>query len=876
MHALLVFILAVTFMFASATLEIKKGWQLIGVPTTLEIEKSFNNKSVGIVWAHNALTDSWSGYSPNAAKSAVIGKKLTTLQPYQGMWIYSNEDWKLQYDQIDSTQNAKNDKLYLFEGWNLIAIPQQVVVSDKFFGNRLAWKYSDEKGWSDNDEQSDFPPIEVIKQSEGLWVKSNRPETIDIDKQSSELNTFATKEKMLKYIRTMIEMQNYRDAIALPVTDGIISDTTAPPAAPSSTSSAASASSAAATSETVKADDATTTNLQETGVDEGDILKHDGVHIFNVDNQNGKINITSFENIANKNYKPINTLDISDKYVVSLYLQNSRLTVISSTNYRSIQPIALAADTSFLASNAFIIEIFDISDINNIKSIATHAIEGSYQDSRVINGNLYLISQFSPNIRYGYEKVYVDTPCTQLDRNEIYVNCSGSSAVIEPLPVQMSASSTAFSSSAASSSSVTRVSTITSQLTAVASSTASAPPAISSCEYGKDYNTWRANNCYQYNYDEKGAWKYDYDKKYVISENLIPSIVSNSKTAVDLVSASSFYAPNKLNQRASITTVSRFTIADGAYHSSSSFLGNSHTYYASLKALYLVSDEYPLYYDYRHYKDQQMIYKFSLNDNLAYEGRGFVEGRMLNQFSMSEKDDYLRVATTSGWSWWNGGQTDNSVYTLKLVDKALTIEGSLKGLGKEGETIKAVRFQGDRGFVVTFRQTDPLYTIDLSNPKEPKTVGELSIPGFSSYLHVVDDNRVLSVGRNADSDGRTQELQFQLFDVSDFANPTLADKIQIGSRRTHSEAEYNHKAFTYRGSDFMFGVPYRDYSDVNKTYSENFGIYQINGLKIDSLTTLTSENSSWSDQPRGLIFDLNSTTYGTLFKGSNILSQSIK
>ena len=270
-----------------------------------------------------------------------------------------------------------------------------------------------------------------------------------------------------------------------------------------------------------------------------------------------------------------------------------------------------------------------------------------------------------------------------------------------------------------------------------------------------------------------------------------------------------------------------------------------------------------------------MIYKFSFDENLSYEAKGSVTGSMLNQFSMSEKDDYLRVATTSGWSWWNGGETINSVYTLKNENDALVVDGELTGLGHEGETIKAVRFMGSRGFVVTFRETDPLYTLDMSDNSQPKMVGELSIPGFSRYLHIVDENRVLSVGRDADESGSTLGLQLQLFDISDFSNPLLADKIKIGDRYTYSEAEYNHKAFSYRGSDLKFGIAYRSYSYNDNTNDEHFGIYQVDDLSIKSVSTLTASNSSWGNVGRGLIFDFNSTSYGALLKGSNVICEDI-
>ena len=127
--------------------------------------------------------------------------------------------------------------------------------------------------------------------------------------------------------------------------------------------------------------------------------------------------------------------------------------------------------------------------------------------------------------------------------------------------------------------------------------------------------------------------------------------------------------------------------------------------------------------------------------------------------------------------------------TLEERDGRLVQIGAVGGLG-EGERIFAVRFIDDTAFVVTFRQTDPLFTIDLSNPRAPRKVGELHVNGYSAYLHPVGDGRLLGIGRDADDQGNTRGLQLSLFDVSDLAHPrrlarqTLADDtLQRGRER---------------------------------------------------------------------------------------------
>lgn len=158
------------------------------------------------------------------------------------------------------------------------------------------------------------------------------------------------------------------------------------------------------------------------------------------------------------------------------------------------------------------------------------------------------------------------------------------------------------------------------------------------------------------------------------------------------------------------------------------------------------------------------------NDTLRIDANGAVPGFPLNQFSLDEYNDHLRIATTIESNWW-GFLSPNfeSVNDLYVLDKNLKQTGSVLDMG-EGEQIYSARFIGEQGYLVTFRQIDPFYVLDLSNPKKPAKVGELKIPGYSSYLHPLAENRVLGIGQE---DG---QVKLSVFDVSDPANPTEASK----------------------------------------------------------------------------------------------------
>lgn len=199
------------------------------------------------------------------------------------------------------------------------------------------------------------------------------------------------------------------------------------------------------------------------------------------------------------------------------------------------------------------------------------------------------------------------------------------------------------------------------------------------------------------------------------------------------------------------------------------------------------------------------LHAFDISDpaQTEYVASGRVRGQLLNQWSLSEHDGHLRVATTEGM--WDGqGGSESYLTVLRRDGDSLERVGQVGGLGP-GERIYTARFFGDIGFVVTFRQIDPLYALDLSDPENPEVVGELKIPGFSNYLHPVADGRLLGVGQDADDDGRTRGTQLSLFDVSDVSEPERIDVEVI--RDGHSAAEHDHRAFLWWGAENLAVIP---------------------------------------------------------------------
>ncbi|MFC6019034.1 beta-propeller domain-containing protein [Plantactinospora solaniradicis] len=211
--------------------------------------------------------------------------------------------------------------------------------------------------------------------------------------------------------------------------------------------------------------------------------------------------------------------------------------------------------------------------------------------------------------------------------------------------------------------------------------------------------------------------------------------------------------------------------------------------------------------------EQTEVYQFDTSGpgRPRYVTAATVRGWVINQYALSEWDGHLRVATTSGRTWGDNPKSSSSVYVLRADGRTLTETGRVTGLGK-GERIYSVRFAEGIGYVVTFRQTDPLYTVDLRNPKSPKVTGELKITGYSAYLHPVGEGRLLGIGQEANLQGRTQGTQISLFDVSDLTKPTRIAQHHV--RFGHSEAEFDPHAFLYWPATNSLVVPLTAYGQT--------------------------------------------------------------
>ncbi len=294
----------------------------------------------------------------------------------------------------------------------------------------------------------------------------------------------------------------------------------------------------------------------------------------------------------------------------------------------------------------------------------------------------------------------------------------------------------------------------------------------------------------------------------------------------------------------------------------STYLGNGENIYASTENFYVAVTKHvlkpkdPIIYDSANpkpiiapnYNDREtLVYRFTYKGSkLDYTGKGLVPGNILNQFSMDEDNDYFRIATTKGDIWREDERTSKN--NLYILDEDMKIVGSIEDIAP-GEQIYSVRFMGDRAYMVTFKTVDPLFVIDLKDPKNPKILGALKIPGYSDYLHPYDENHIIGFGKdtveivNKDEKGNEISrnayyagMKIAIFDVSDVNNPIEKHNEKIGDRGTDSELLHNHRALLFSKEKNILAFPITVMEAKDKNIKENtmppYGEFAFQGAYI--------------------------------------------
>lgn len=285
---------------------------------------------------------------------------------------------------------------------------------------------------------------------------------------------------------------------------------------------------------------------------------------------------------------------------------------------------------------------------------------------------------------------------------------------------------------------------------------------------------------------------------YLNNDEVPLPVIREGKTWSSIDADCIWYPNNTRGWMAYHTIASVDVQSDDAKLTTETFLlDEGSTIYVSPTNLYMTSEGW---------WRETRITKIGIQDGeIKFKANGTVPGYVLNQYSMDEKDGYFRIATTGS----NDGRRDGN--NLYVMNEDLQTVGSVEGLAK-GEQIYSTRFMGDRCYMVTFKITDPLFTIDLSDPENPTVLGALKIPGFSTYLHPYDENILIGIGKETVEDKSgdfawQRGVKISLFDVSDITDPKELAKLEVGDRGTESVALYDPHAFLFSRSRNMLVLP---------------------------------------------------------------------
>jgi hypothetical protein len=341
-----------------------------------------------------------------------------------------------------------------------------------------------------------------------------------------------------------------------------------------------------------------------------------------------------------------------------------------------------------------------------------------------------------------------------------------------------------------------------------------------------------------------------------LDEWLPPATLKVAGVSTSLPQSCTDFARVTAPTRLGLASVVTLNLATGSV-ARTSIMAEPGPIYASANNLYLAT---------RHWwswpavgqEESTYIHKFDITQpsRAVYLASGPVSGHVIDQFSLDESaSGHLRVVTTierrvpdtqNPKNTWGTLETVNRLSVLAQERDALTVAGASPDLAK-GERVMSSRIIGDKGFVVTFRQIDPLFTFDLSDPTAPRVVAELKIPGFSTYMHPLDADHLLTIGTfipepliGQPVDWRARALQLAIFDVSNLAAPRQTHVRLVGTAYGWSEAQSEHRAFNYFAAKKLLAIPFSDWDNAasGSAYWTRF-TSELRVYSVDALTGFT-------------------------------------
>ncbi|MBC8495757.1 beta-propeller domain-containing protein [archaeon] len=516
-------------------------------------------------------------------------------------------------------------------------------------------------------------------------------------------------------------------------------------------------------------DSYSTTNVQVEGVDEADILKNDGRYIYTI---SGK-KIIIVDAYPAEDASILSEIEF-DEAVREMFINEDKLIVFGIARSQRDYTFSTEVQSKMIApdimpqyySSDTLIMVYDITDRSAPELVRTIEVEGDYQDSRMIGDYVYTI--VNNQVRY-YEEEYV---MPMIRDGDVERTIAAEDIYYFPNPD--------------SSYRFTNILSLNTQ---------DDDEAVESETYLTSYsqNLFVSMNNIYFTFEKRpNPWVY---QKAMIEEVYMEIMSDDFKSDMKKILNSGEDDNEMMND--AYRLLSDFTedfTREEQQEFSEKMLDKMADFQNKMNKLY----------------EKTVIHKVAIkNGKIDYKTYGEVPGTLLNQFSMDEFDGNFRAATTTGHvSRMGESSSANHIY---ILDEDLDMIGKVEDLAP-GERIYSARFMGKRGYIVTFKKVDPLFVIDLSNPRDPTVLGKLKIPGYSDYLHPYDENHLIGIGKETveaeEGDfAWYQGVKVSIFDVTDVSKPIELAKYEIGDRGTDSYALHEHKAFLFDREKNLLVLP---------------------------------------------------------------------
>jgi len=514
------------------------------------------------------------------------------------------------------------------------------------------------------------------------------------------------------------------------------------------------------------------TNNQVAGVDEADIIKTDGIYIYAlVRNELSIIKATPAAEAAT-----VSKITFQSR-PQDIFINGNFLAVFGSDSQIYAQPLY----KTFRRQNVYsFFKVFDLSDPANPKQVRDLDFEGSYYDARLVGDYVYFLTN-----TYGSYLANEPLVPRVLENGQVLsAKCDSTVKCFAPEVYYFDIPYDSYN--------FTNITAINIKNNA---------EAINSQVYllNNSQNLYVSQNNIYITYTQ---YLNEYDLEQLVKKELLyPKLAAADQDKVNKIETAPLFILNNNEKKYKIAQIVDRYLASLSDAEQTAFGTETDE---KLKQK-LIEKEKEM--------EKTVIHKIAINGNkIEYRAMGEVNGQILNQFSLDENGGNLRLATTKNQTWSRlSDQAKDSYSNIYVLDANLKPLGSLENLATT-EKIYAARFIGDRAYLVTFKQTDPLFVISLKDPAKPAVLGAIKIPGFSNYLQPIDKdgNKLIGLGRDieetADGGVKVKGLKLSLFDFTDLSKPKEADSYLLGVD-SDSIALSDHEAFLYSAEKNLLSIP---------------------------------------------------------------------